>query len=140
MQILRRKEYTFNYPAIAWKRAAPDHKRGHMYDTQKMDKITVGLDFKKQHDADGDAQPFNGPLHAHITFYLNSRTVVKNRGPLDYYHTEFPDIDNVEGFLWDCAKQAGIITDDRIIASVIKQKLIDRINPRTVLVFQELPR
>lgn len=63
--------------------------------------------------------------------------IIKKREPYKWF-AHFPDIDNLQKFIFDAITDTGVIwKDDRLIASLIAKKLYDR-NPRTHIIITEL--
>lgn len=106
-----------------------------VYDPQKNEKLIIGLDLRSQH---GDREPYEGPLHLDITFFMGMPKYTKSKWQqlCHTYHNIKPDIDNLEKFLLDICNNI-LIKDDCQIASVTKRKLYDY-EPRTEFSFTPL--
>lgn len=128
----RVKEYVINFAPIPWKRAGIHGKT--FYDKQHHEKLATGLYLNQQH---GNAPQFTKPIHVEAIFYMPIPKIIKKREPYKWF-ANFPDIDNLQKFIFDAITDTGVIwKDDRLIASLIAKKLYDK-NPRTHIIITEL--
>ena len=75
----------------------------------------------------GAFEPFDGPLHVDVTFYLPRGKTVTRELP-----SVKPDLDKLQRALGDVLTITGIITDDARITSWFPRKRYSD-NPRTVI-------
>ena len=101
---------------IPWKRPAGTFRR---YDSQKQEKLAIGLYFRK---AMGNHPPLTGPVFLNLCFYFQPPKNFKPKCTLDFYNKNKPDVDNLEKFILDTLKDAGVLKDDCIIVKVTKEK------------------
>lgn len=102
------------------------------YDPQKQEKLLYGMLLQQQFQCD----PFTGPLHVALRFFMPIPKVPKKHqisGKPHYYKI---DLDNLIKFLFDCAN--GILyKDDCQISSLSAIKLYSK-NPRTELTITKI--
>lgn len=126
------REYVINLAPISWKRAGLSKKT--FYDKQKHDKLACGLYLSQQH---GNAPKFTKALHVECTFYIPLPASIPRR-ERSCWCSKFPDIDNLQKFLFDAITSTGVIwKDDALISSVHSKKLYDK-EPRTHIRITEL--
>lgn len=118
MANLRSKSYHLDCKPIAWSRAGYSHKVG-FFDTQANTKLCLGIYMQQQH---GDEQPFSRPLSLDVTFYMPMPKNARRKNP-PIYHPFCPDLDNLLKYLLDTLTSAQIITDDKLICSIIAKKM-----------------
>lgn len=125
------KEYVIPVNPISWKRPGLRDKK--FYDGQCHNKLSCGLHLRHQH---GDAPQFVKPIHLEVVFYLPQPKLIKNRNKV--WSSSYPDIDNLQKFLFDAINDTGVIwIDDRIVSSLTAKKIYDK-NPRTCVIIREL--
>lgn len=127
----RSKEYIINIAPIPWKRPRLKHKT--FFDSQTQDKLFFGLHLNKQH---GDDPKFDNPVHVDATFYMPIPKTLHKRKRTQWVST-FPDIDNLQKFIFDTLTQTGIWKDDCIVSSLVARKIYDK-EPRTHIIITEL--
>lgn len=129
------KVYTLAGQPTPWMRAGKCGKRH--YDQQKHTKLVKGIELRDQH---GALPTFTGPLRLVAVFYFpmpEKMSAIKKDQLRGKPHGNKPDVDNLEKFILDLAKDCRIIRDDCIVASVTKDKVYGDI-PRTEFVLMEL--
>ncbi len=126
----RSKQYVINLAPQAWRRAGIYNKR--FFDTQTRDKLAFGLYMKQQQ---GDDPLFSTAIEAELIFFM-PWPKDKRKHAKTVWHKTVPDLDNLEKFILDMCKSIAI-TDDRIVARVVKEKKYDE-HPRVVITFTEL--
>lgn len=125
------KEYTIPVNPISWKRPGLHDRR--FYDDQSHNKLSCGLHLRFQH---GQDPQFKKAVHVEVIFYLPQPKLIKNRDNL--WSSSFPDIDNLQKFLFDTITDTGVIwKDDCVISSLTAKKIYDK-NPRTYVIIREL--
>ena len=128
------RSITYNIPLnpISWKRAGLNGKC--FFDKQTNDKLAVGLYLINQH---GSEAKFTGPVKVEITFFMRQSQHVARRTKCPYV-SAFPDIDNLQKFIFDCINNTATIwTDDKQVAWVDARKMYDK-EPHTSLTIIEL--
>ena len=109
------------------------HANGHVYDSQKHEKLRVGLHLENQHD---DKPKYKGALHMEIIFYFepsNKKRDLLHGRP----HIIKPDTSNLIKFYEDVGN--GILyQDDCTIASITAKKLYDKGETRTEIIITEI--
>ncbi len=131
---MRHKSYIINGDPIAL--ARPRFGKDNVYDSQKREKLIVGIDLRNQHEGE---DPYDGPIHMEITFFMpmpNSWSDKKKRDTLGTYHHLRPDIDNLVKFILDSAN-AVLFKDDAIVASINTHKVYSS-KPHTKITIREL--
>lgn len=127
----RTKEYVINISPISWQRAKLSNKR--FYDGQTSEKLACGLHLDQQHAGE---PPFEKAVHVDATFYMPIPKSICKRKNTPWV-TTFPDLDNLQKFIFDTLTQTGIWKDDRLMCSLTTKKIYDK-QPRTHLVITEL--
>lgn len=118
---MRSKEYIIHGVPVAWKRARLSAIR-RFYDGQIDEKALYALKLKQLH---GEEPLFTGPMRIDMLFNFNKVTS-KGKVKPDY-HTNYPDIDNLQKFVLDAIKNV-LIKDDRFVCSVTADKTFDKTN------------
>lgn len=127
----------FTIPGIPIPLQRPRMAAGHVWDSQKHEKMIVIFEMTKQL---GKQPVFAGPLSAHFEFYMpmprrmsaENRTV--NEGK---YYTNTPDVDNLVKFYLDCASNDILYHNDSWVVEVYGKKVYSNL-PRTVFTLTEL--
>jgi Holliday junction resolvase RusA-like endonuclease len=126
------KEYIINLAPISWKRPGINKKT--FYDQQKHEKLAFGLYLLQQH---GDDPKFTKPLHVEVNFFIPIPDILKKREH-SRWCAKYPDIDNLQKFIFDAINDTGVIwNDDRLISSLVCKKIYDKC-PRTHITITEL--
>jgi Holliday junction resolvase RusA-like endonuclease len=116
--------------------ARPRMGQGHVYDSQKKEKLIYGLDLRNQH---GHEDIHEGPIHVAITFFMkmpSNLSQSNKRELIGRYHFIRPDIDNLVKMILDCGN--GVLwKDDAIIASLSAHKVYSA-KPHTKIVVIQL--
>ena len=113
--------------------ARPRMSRRRVYDSQKHDKMIMGIDLIAQH---GNLYPYNGILHMDIDFLFplpGSKSKSKLLSEGQYHHYK-PDIDNLIKYILDVCVDSAILHDDCIVSSIFCRKIYvteDNQTPRT---------
>lgn len=115
--------YIIEGDPIAWARAKPNFNSRRMWDSQKQQKLILGLSLVKQH---GSNPPFAGPLFMEVNFYMQLPKKGKNAG--DWFDGR-PDLSNLLKFIEDTGSKI-IYIDDCLICYTIMKKVYDE-HPRT---------
>lgn len=89
----------------------------HMYDTQKQQKLMVGIGLVSQHN---QRPPYTVPVQVDFIFCFKKP---KHRKLIDLWHDITPDLSNLIKFYEDVATEAGIWNDDKIIAKISAIKM-----------------
>lgn len=113
-------------------RAKPIFSRRKIYDSQNAEKMIMGIHLRNQH---GDREPYNGILHLDLSFNFPFPREKNEERRLrkQIYHTNRPDLSNLQKMIEDVCVNAEIIKDDRFIASAT---IIKRYSPQSQVVFQ----
>lgn len=127
----RTKEYIINIAPIPSTRARCKSKT--LFDSQAQDELFFGLHLNRQH---GDEPPFNNPVQVKATFYMPIPKTVQNRKGTQWVST-FPNMNNLEKFIFTIFTKSGIWKDDCIVSSLITKKIYDK-EPRTHIIITEL--
>ncbi len=130
---LRIKTYTIPLHPISWQRAKLNKRASCLYDGQKNDKLMCGLHLRKCH---GDEETFSRAMSISCLFFMKKPTSARKPWH-QHWHTTYPDIDNLEKFLYDTLVDAEIIADDRLICEQHSKKIYDD-NPRTEIIIREV--
>lgn len=128
---MRSKSYVIELPPLAWKRC--DRNGLRFFDGQKKEKLIFGLSMRKYHN---NEPPFITATRLDVFWFV---AIPKSRNNLkegDYCDKKL-DIDNLEKFILDTAKDAEILSDDKIICEVFKRKVWSR-HPRTEFTLTQL--
>jgi Holliday junction resolvase RusA-like endonuclease len=129
------KSYIIPIHPIGWKRAGVNSKYGKpiFYDRQAKEKICYGLYLLQQHGAD---PLFEGPLELNVVYYFKiPHKLTKQKKPC-LYQCATPDIDNLNGLLFDSCNKV-IFKDDCLISKQTTVKLYDK-NPRIEITVRNL--
>ncbi len=121
---------------IAWARPGKT-KYCRSYDTQQAQKEEYGWHLKIEHKG---LPLFTGPLHLDIVFYMPLSSTAKNQAfpeRIGKYHDKVPDLDNMIKFICDAIQNDILITDDKIIVSIVAKKVYDLV-PRTEFYLMEI--
>lgn len=115
--------------------ARPRFCKGHVFDSQKMNKMVASNSIMYQHK---NRLHFTGPLHLQVTFFMALPRCSKKKQELllGTFHKARPDFSNLLKFIEDVAQDV-LYDDDCIISSVCGSKIYDR-QPRTELILTEI--
>lgn len=129
-----RYTYVIEGDPVPLMRAKPSYKQRFMYDSQKQEKLHIGIAIANQHN---DRPFFQGPIALEVKFYMPvPKTRFKERRDLfGTYHFVRPDTSNLIKFIEDVA-QSILYKDDCIIAKLIAEKIYGE--PRTEFTFYSL--
>ena len=133
---LMNKSIRFVIPGNPIALARPRFAHKHVFDSQRLEKLTAGLHIRHQF---GSETPYeNVPLSMDIKFILPipSCSKVRHDKYIDSFHTHRPDIDNLCKFVLDICNNL-IYKDDCIIARLSSSKVYGD-NPRTEFTIKEL--
>jgi Holliday junction resolvase RusA-like endonuclease len=128
------KHYLIPVKPIAWKRAGVTTAgyKPRFYDTQTHEKLAYALYLGQCH---GNDPLFEGPIEVITTYYFPFP--VGHRKHISHiYHYRSPDIDNLNGLLYDACKNV-VFKDDCLIASELSKKLYD-LKPRIEITIRNL--
>ena len=116
----------------AWKRPGGQI---HRYDTQKHDKLVIGIELSRQHGR----EIFTLPLHIELIFYIKHPKCSSKKEELVMGTpcATRPDLDNYIKLILDCASNGVLYNDDNIITSLLAKKIYDP-QPRTEIIIYEL--
>ena len=130
--------YVINQSPLALRR--PRYSYSRIYDSQKNEKLIMGITLKSQHDVYQEG-PITGLLHFDFNFFFKLPVNKNKRASLieQKYHNYKPDISNLIKMVEDICVDAGIIQDDSLISSICSKKLycVDG-EPRTEFVITRL--
>jgi len=130
--------YVINQPPIPLKRPRVSGSR--VYDSQKSQKLIMGISLKGQHEKYGE-ESLTGLLHFDINFFF-MLPINRNKKALllrQKYHNYKPDISNLIKMVEDVCVDSGIIQDDCIISSICSQKIYcPEDNPRTEFIITKI--
>ncbi len=125
----------------------PRFSNGKVYDSQKQEKLLVGLILQRQirlrqgYAGQGKSNPtLTGCIYMDITFYFPiSRAVsnIKKQKMILAPHFSRPDISNCIKFYEDVLQENGIFRDDAQIGVIFAKKLYDT-TPRTEITLREI--
>jgi Holliday junction resolvase RusA-like endonuclease len=122
--------YIIEGDPIAWARAKPNFASRRMWDSQKQEKLVIGLSLVKQH---GNNPPFSGPVHLEVNFYMRLPKKGKNHG--DWYSGK-PDSSNLLKFIEDSGNKI-LYIDDCLLVWIDVKKRYDH-HPRTEFTIERL--
>jgi Holliday junction resolvase RusA-like endonuclease len=112
-------EYFIPGKPIAWIR--PGNRKGRYYDTQKDEKLVVGLQLIKQH---GDNPKFQGAVEIKLVFSFGLPKIGKEISTYSIPMYTKPDLDNLVKFYLDAITDTDKIwSDDRQAYCISSQKL-----------------
>lgn len=99
----------------------PRHHINRVYDSQKNQKLVIGINLRNQHD---DKPLLQGPLLLNATFYMPvAKTNAKQKPKLlGTPHTFRPDLDNLLKMVLDCANKI-LYNDDAQIVEIVTKKI-----------------
>jgi Holliday junction resolvase RusA-like endonuclease len=128
------KQYVIPVTPIAWKRAGVTYisKKPHFYDQQTHEKLAYGLYLAQQH---GSCPLFEGPLEMIVSYFFPFPPGHR-RKTKSLYHCRRPDVDNLNGLLYDACKSV-LFKDDCLISKESTVKLYD-LKPRIEITLRNL--
>lgn len=132
---MKQHHYLLPIKPLSWSRAGYNVATQTFYDAQKHIKNCYVIYLIQQH---GNKKPFEGPLCVDREYYFPIPESLKkrSRSPEMWMYT-IPDMDNLDGLLYDSMKMAGVIKDDRYICKGSEIKKYDT-TPRIVVTITEL--
>lgn len=104
-----------------------------LFDNQKMQKLTYGIDIERQH---GNRKMYGGKLLLLVRFFMEIKAKRNTNKLLGTYHHFRPDLSNLIKFVEDAATGV-IFNDDCIISAIIADKVWSD-KPRTCFSIIEL--
>lgn len=125
------KNYSIPLIPISWQRVK--HNGRQLFDGQKEQKVMYGIYMQQGH---GDSPPFIEAVSLDVIFYMKKPTG-KRKAFEQFWHSTYPDIDNLLKILFDSAVDARILKDDRLISKLSTQKIYDD-NPRIDVIIKTL--
>lgn len=112
--------------------ARPRLNESRFYDAQKHQKVSVGINLKRDYPHD---YLLSTALHLDATFYMNIPRTTRHKP--NNYHVYKPDLSNLLKWIEDCLTGV-IISDDCIIASTSCHKIYSK-QPKTIITLTLLP-
>ena len=129
--MMRTKTFIITGQPVPLARARCSRWRGVVYDSQKQNKLVIGLQLMEQA---ANMEPFTKATELDITFFMKPPQKRKENGG---WCVTRPDCSNLLKMYEDVLQDCRVLQDDSIIAKIIARKIYDT-KPRTVIVLTEL--
>jgi len=135
-QLINKRSEVYTIPGEPIPLLRPRFSGRHVYDSQTHAKTAAAIYLIAQH---GNKPKFAGPLHFAVEFWMKAP---KDRRKLrtdlfGEFMTSRPDLSNLLKFVEDVSQNAGIFSDDCIIADIKARKRYGP-EPKTVFIITEM--